>query len=65
MRTGNAPVTPKTSNYKPPFRAGIAPLNRKQANSGTLEMANWLRRKGYDPRKSVAEEQKVKQLKER
>ncbi|KAI6190139.1 hypothetical protein M3Y97_00084500 [Aphelenchoides bicaudatus] len=67
MRTGGAPMpNTRSANNKPPFRAGIAPPTKKtQINSGTPEMENWLKRKSYNPRKSVAEERKMQQLKER
>jgi hypothetical protein len=47
------------------FDSFIIHLFKQQQVSSGPEMANWLRRKGYDPRKSVAEERKMQELKNR
>ncbi|KAE9550637.1 hypothetical protein FO519_006154 [Halicephalobus sp. NKZ332] len=62
------------TGVKPPFKAGVSvtkkPLNQvpqvpQPPQKDTPEMAAWLRRKEYDPRKSAAEAKKIQQLKAR
>ena len=68
-----APMSPSASSApktgaKPPFKVGAAVSKKPMPQipqKDTPEMAAWLRRKEYDPRKSAAEAKKIQQLKAR